>query len=96
MLQAVTGISHDLVHAVLGAYCHVTGGNKQTFATFLSVFWEQRQRLHPNHKYLTLPNRHILKVAGRLKESQNILDNNPAAGLARAVAKAWELYGSER
>ncbi|XP_070766736.1 glutathione synthetase [Enoplosus armatus] len=40
--------------------------------------------------------RHILKVAGRLEESQHILDNNPAAGLARAVAKAWELYGSER
>ncbi|XP_023259478.1 glutathione synthetase [Seriola lalandi dorsalis] len=40
--------------------------------------------------------RHILKVAGRLEESQRILDNNPAAGLAGAVAKAWELYGSER
>ncbi|XP_041656038.1 glutathione synthetase [Cheilinus undulatus] len=40
--------------------------------------------------------RHILKVAGRLEESQKILDNNPAAGLARAVAKAWELYGSEK
>lgn len=40
--------------------------------------------------------RHILKVAGKLEESQRILDNNPAAGLARAVAKAWELYGSER
>ncbi|KAL7399512.1 hypothetical protein ABVT39_025778 [Epinephelus coioides] len=40
--------------------------------------------------------RHILRVAGQLEESQRILDNNPAAGLARAVAKAWELYGSER
>ncbi|XP_060914352.1 glutathione synthetase [Labrus mixtus] len=40
--------------------------------------------------------RHILKIAGRLEESQRILDNNPAAGLARAVAKAWELYGSEK
>ncbi|XP_028266550.1 glutathione synthetase-like [Parambassis ranga] len=40
--------------------------------------------------------RHILKVAGRLEESGRILDNNPAAGLAGAVAKAWELYGSER
>lgn len=40
--------------------------------------------------------RHILKVAGRFEESQRILDNNPAAGLARAAAKAWELYGSER
>ncbi|XP_014845584.1 PREDICTED: glutathione synthetase-like isoform X2 [Poecilia mexicana] len=40
--------------------------------------------------------KHILKVAGRLEESQRILDNNPAAGLARGLAKAWELYGSER
>ncbi|XP_068997640.1 glutathione synthetase [Embiotoca jacksoni] len=40
--------------------------------------------------------RNILKVAGRLEESQRILDNNPADGLARAVAKAWELYGRER
>ncbi|XP_041859049.1 glutathione synthetase [Melanotaenia boesemani] len=40
--------------------------------------------------------RHILKVAGRFEESQRILDNNPAIGLARAAAKAWELYGSER
>ncbi|XP_018530873.1 glutathione synthetase [Lates calcarifer] len=40
--------------------------------------------------------RHILKVAGQLEESQRILDNNPAAGLAGAIAKAWELYGSER
>lgn len=40
--------------------------------------------------------RHILKVAGRLEERDRILDNNPAAGLARGLAKAWELYGSER
>lgn len=40
--------------------------------------------------------RHILKVAGQLEQSKHILDNNPAAGLARAMAKAWELYGSER
>ncbi|KAM9856326.1 glutathione synthetase [Aulostomus maculatus] len=38
--------------------------------------------------------RHVLNVAGRLEESQRILDNNPAEGLARAIAKAWELYGS--
>uniref|UniRef100_A0A3Q1EHH7 Glutathione synthetase n=1 Tax=Acanthochromis polyacanthus TaxID=80966 RepID=A0A3Q1EHH7_9TELE len=38
----------------------------------------------------------VLKVAGRLEESQRILDNNPAAGLAGGIAKAWELYGSER
>uniref|UniRef100_A0A146YVD4 Glutathione synthetase n=2 Tax=Fundulus heteroclitus TaxID=8078 RepID=A0A146YVD4_FUNHE len=40
--------------------------------------------------------RHILKVCGRLEESRQILANNPAAGLARALAKAWELYASER
>ncbi|KAG7519382.1 hypothetical protein JOB18_007268 [Solea senegalensis] len=40
--------------------------------------------------------RQILKVAGRLEDSQRILDNNPAAGMAGAMAKAWELYGSER
>ncbi|XP_026010128.1 glutathione synthetase [Astatotilapia calliptera] len=40
--------------------------------------------------------RHILKMAGKLEESERILDNNPAAGLARAIAKAWELYGSEK
>ncbi|XP_062871139.1 glutathione synthetase [Trichomycterus rosablanca] len=40
--------------------------------------------------------RHILKVAGRLEDSKLILDNNPAAGLAKGLAKAWELYGSEK
>ncbi|KAM9445300.1 glutathione synthetase isoform 2-T2 [Clarias gariepinus] len=40
--------------------------------------------------------RHILRVANRLEESKQILDNNPAAGLAQGLAKAWELYGSER
>ncbi|XP_029012858.1 glutathione synthetase [Betta splendens] len=40
--------------------------------------------------------RHVLKLAGLLEESQRILDNNPASGLAAAVAKAWELYGSKR
>ncbi|KAF7646405.1 hypothetical protein LDENG_00188240 [Lucifuga dentata] len=40
--------------------------------------------------------RFILKVAGRPEESQHVLDNNPADGLARGLAKAWELYGSER
>uniref|UniRef100_A0A8C5DVS8 Glutathione synthetase n=1 Tax=Gouania willdenowi TaxID=441366 RepID=A0A8C5DVS8_GOUWI len=36
----------------------------------------------------------VLTVAGRKEESQQILDNNPAAGLARGIAKAWELYGA--
>ncbi|KAJ8408044.1 hypothetical protein AAFF_G00262720 [Aldrovandia affinis] len=40
--------------------------------------------------------RHILKVAGRLEEQKLILDNNPAAGFAKALATAWRLYGSAR
>ncbi|XP_062316341.1 glutathione synthetase [Osmerus eperlanus] len=40
--------------------------------------------------------RHVLRVAGRLEDSRRILDNNPSAGLAAALAKAWELYGSQR
>ncbi|TSS48085.1 Glutathione synthetase [Bagarius yarrelli] len=40
--------------------------------------------------------RHILKVANLLEESKLILDNNPAAGLAKGLALAWELYGSKR
>uniref|UniRef100_H3C4D5 Glutathione synthetase n=1 Tax=Tetraodon nigroviridis TaxID=99883 RepID=H3C4D5_TETNG len=40
--------------------------------------------------------RHILKVAGRLEDSGRILDNSSAGGLAKAIATAWELYGSER
>lgn len=39
--------------------------------------------------------KHVLRVARHLEESKAILDNNPAAGLARAIAKAKELYGSE-
>lgn len=35
-------------------------------------------------------------MAGQLEESQFIPGNNTAAGLAGAIAKAWELYGSER
>ncbi|CAB1329675.1 unnamed protein product [Coregonus sp. 'balchen'] len=31
-----------------------------------------------------------------LEESKHILDNNPSAGLAKGLAKAWDLYGSER
>ncbi|XP_061636921.1 glutathione synthetase isoform X4 [Phyllopteryx taeniolatus] len=40
--------------------------------------------------------RHTLQVAGKLEENLRIIDNNPAVGLAKAVAKAWELYGSKR
>ncbi|XP_034028059.1 glutathione synthetase [Thalassophryne amazonica] len=40
--------------------------------------------------------RHILKVAGRLDMSQCIRDNNAVYGLTKGLAKAWELYGSEK
>lgn len=40
--------------------------------------------------------RHILKVANLPDECSLVLDNNPAAGLAKGLAKAWELYGSKR
>lgn len=48
------------------------------------------------YKMQSLFNRHILKVAGCVEDSQRILDNNSASGLAEAIAKAWELYGSKR
>lgn len=40
--------------------------------------------------------RHILNVAGRPQDSRRILDNDPSAGLAAALATAWELYHSDR
>ncbi|KAL4655309.1 glutathione synthetase [Arapaima gigas] len=40
--------------------------------------------------------RHILKVAGLLEHQKRVMDNNPAAEFASALAKAWELYGSGR
>lgn len=52
--------------------------------------------IHTHTFSFILLNRLVLKLAGRLEESRHILDNNPASGLAAAVAKAWELYGSDR
>ncbi|KAJ8257844.1 hypothetical protein GJAV_G00190340 [Gymnothorax javanicus] len=57
--------------------------------TFAAGFFGQCSRIPDVH-------RHILNVAGRPKERDMILDNNPAAGLAKAMAMAWKLYGSER
>lgn len=31
-----------------------------------------------------------------MEDSKRILDNNPSAGLAKGLSKAWDLYGSER
>ncbi|XP_064170375.1 glutathione synthetase-like isoform X2 [Anguilla rostrata] len=40
--------------------------------------------------------RHILRVAGRAEEQKMIQDNNPVAGIAKALAMAWKLYDRER
>lgn len=39
--------------------------------------------------------RHVLQVAGRPQDSRRILDNDPSAGLAAALATAWGLYHSD-
>ncbi|XP_073415523.1 glutathione synthetase isoform X2 [Dendrobates tinctorius] len=39
---------------------------------------------------------HVLKTLGRQEEACKILPNNPSLGIARGIAKAWELYGSPR
>ncbi|NXS26626.1 GSHB synthetase, partial [Pomatostomus ruficeps] len=38
----------------------------------------------------------VLKVLGKTEEASQLLPNNPAKGLALGIAKAWELYGSQR
>ncbi|NXP40984.1 GSHB synthetase, partial [Leiothrix lutea] len=38
----------------------------------------------------------VLKVLGKTEEASRLLPNNPAKGLASGIAKAWELYGSQR
>ncbi|XP_053705678.1 glutathione synthetase-like [Synchiropus splendidus] len=40
--------------------------------------------------------RHVLRVAGRIQDSQRVMDNNPAKGQAEGIIKAWELYGAEK
>ncbi|XP_009074991.1 PREDICTED: glutathione synthetase, partial [Acanthisitta chloris] len=37
----------------------------------------------------------VLKVLGKTEEASHLLPNNPSKGLAFAIAKAWELYGSQ-
>uniref|UniRef100_A0A8C5PRB4 Glutathione synthetase n=1 Tax=Leptobrachium leishanense TaxID=445787 RepID=A0A8C5PRB4_9ANUR len=39
---------------------------------------------------------HVLKMLGLTNEARNILPNNPSCGIARGIAKAWELYASEK
>ncbi|RMB95600.1 hypothetical protein DUI87_27710 [Hirundo rustica rustica] len=38
----------------------------------------------------------VLKVLGKTEEASHLLPNNPAKRLAMGIAKAWELYGSQR
>ncbi|XP_075702846.1 glutathione synthetase isoform X2 [Rhinoderma darwinii] len=39
---------------------------------------------------------HVLKALGKPEEACKILSNNPSLGISRGIAKAWELYGSEK
>ncbi|KAM4623263.1 glutathione synthetase isoform 1-T2 [Discoglossus pictus] len=39
---------------------------------------------------------HVLKTLGKLNESCKVLPNNPSLGIANGIAKAWELYGSQK
>ncbi|KAG8565775.1 hypothetical protein GDO81_012971 [Engystomops pustulosus] len=38
----------------------------------------------------------VLKALGKPEEAGKILSNNPSLGIAQGIAKAWELYGSQR
>lgn len=49
-----------------------------------------------NKAYYYFIIRHILKRPGQLDESKHVLDDNPSVSLAKGLAKAWDLYGSER
>ncbi|XP_066482059.1 glutathione synthetase isoform X4 [Tiliqua scincoides] len=44
----------------------------------------------------TAIHRHVLNVLGKPKEASKLLTNNPSKGIAMGIAKAWELYGSDR
>ncbi|XP_042321708.1 glutathione synthetase isoform X3 [Sceloporus undulatus] len=44
----------------------------------------------------TAVHRHVLNVLGKTKEASKLLSNNPSKGIAIGIAKAWELYGSDR
>ncbi|XP_054835144.1 glutathione synthetase isoform X1 [Eublepharis macularius] len=44
----------------------------------------------------TAVHRHVLNVLGKFTEASKLLTNNPSKGIAMGIAKAWELYGSDR
>ncbi|XP_069809436.1 glutathione synthetase [Dendropsophus ebraccatus] len=39
---------------------------------------------------------HVLKALGKPEDVSNVLSNNPSLGISRGIARAWELYGSQR
>ncbi|XP_075033575.1 glutathione synthetase [Mixophyes fleayi] len=39
---------------------------------------------------------HVLRVLEKSEEAGKILSNNPSLGISRGIAKAWELYGSQK
>ncbi|KAM5135597.1 glutathione synthetase [Mantella aurantiaca] len=39
---------------------------------------------------------HVLRTLGKQEEACKILSNNPSIGISRGIAKAWELYGSQK
>ncbi|XP_053309196.1 glutathione synthetase [Spea bombifrons] len=39
---------------------------------------------------------HVLNTLGKTEEASKILPNNPSFGITNGIAKAWELYGSEK
>lgn len=39
---------------------------------------------------------HVLRTLGKSEEASKILSNNPSLGISRGIAKAWELYGSQK
>lgn len=39
---------------------------------------------------------HVLKVLGKPEEACKVLSNNPSLGISRGIARAWELYGSQK
>ncbi|KAJ7331892.1 hypothetical protein JRQ81_014072 [Phrynocephalus forsythii] len=44
----------------------------------------------------TAVHRCILNVLGKSMEASKLLNNNPSKGIAMGIAKAWELYGSDK
>ncbi|CAI9580594.1 unnamed protein product, partial [Staurois parvus] len=39
---------------------------------------------------------HVLRTLGKSEEARKILSNDPSLGISRGIAKAWELYDSQK